>query len=175
MSFVKPSEKFRTLFQPLSSVKYQTGGTLLTMLNTSITYQFLSQRKAKVCRQNQSQPVAIGQVAYLKVSTTAYLKTGWVINFRLLKQRHFSQNLQSLELGFSQDFDSSASMLNTSRSLADTATHHNISCVNDLSLMSQIYLKYNDYLHNDRLKRLLNQWNRQEKLKVSLRFYSNWV
>ena len=90
----------------------------------------------------------------------------------LSSEYFFSQNLQSLEFGFSQDFDSSASILNTSRSLADTATHHNISCVNDLSLMSQIYLKYNDYLHNDRLKRLLNQWNRQEKLKVSYNFSS---
>ena len=33
--------------------------------------------------------------------------------------------------------------------------------------MTQIYLKYNSYLHNDRLKRLLNQWNRHENLKVN--------
>ena len=66
-----------------------------------------------------------------------------------------------MELGFSRDLDSSFSRPQK------ITTQHDISCLNDLSVMTQIYLKYNNYLHNNRLKRLLNQWNRHENLKVS--------
>ena len=44
-----------------------------------------------------------------------------------------------------------------------------ISNVQDLSLVSQIYFKYQnspDKLSNPRLQRLLNQWNKHEQLKV---------
>lgn len=44
-----------------------------------------------------------------------------------------------------------------------------ISNVQDLSLVSQIYFKYQsspDKLTNPRLQRLLNQWNKHEQLKV---------
>jgi len=80
-----------------------------------------------------------------------------------------SHHLQSMELGFSRDLDSAFSRATTPHAMTETGNQHQISCVNDLSVMTQIYLKYNNYIHNDRVKRLLNQWNRHENLKVRLR------
>ena len=72
-----------------------------------------------------------------------------------------------MELGFSRDLDSAFSRATTPHAITETGNQHQISCVNDLSVMTQIYLKYNNYIQNDRVKRLLNQWNRHENLKVS--------
>ena len=99
-----------------------------------------------------------------------YLKIGnFAVHFLQFTMYYQSHQLQSMEFGFSRDLDSSFSRATTPFPQTENGNQHHISCVNDLSVMTQIYLKYNNYLHNERLKRLLNQWNRHENLKVSLK------